>query len=95
MFLVGVLASIAVPSNRQARNSAQAGSNVGEMLGLGKDLATFVASGGIGVAPATAGNTTVTGCTTACGTLSTISTAGPVASDAWRIQASLLIARQH
>lgn len=76
--IVGILAAVALPSYNQARNAAQAGANVGEMMGLGKECATFVASGGIGVAPATAGNTTVTGCTTAGGTLSTTWTAGPV-----------------
>ena len=57
--IVGILSAVALPQYLQARNSAAAGSIVGEALGLGKECATFVASG-VGAAPASAGSATVT-----------------------------------
>lgn len=66
--VIGILAAVAVPQYLQARNAAAAGAAVGEALGLGKECATFVASGGIGVAPASGGSTTVT-CNTSGGTI--------------------------
>ena len=76
--VIGVLSAVALPQFLQARNAAAAGSAVGEALGLGKECATFVASG-VGAAPASAGSATVTcagqGTT---GTVVSGFTAGPV-----------------
>ena len=76
--VIGVLSAVALPQFLQARNAAAAGSAVGEALGLGKECATFVASG-VGAAPASAGSATVTcagqGTT---GTVVSSFTAGPV-----------------
>jgi type IV pilus assembly protein PilA len=76
--IVGILSAVALPQYLQARNSAAAGSAVGEALGLGKECATFVASG-VGAAPASAGSATVT-CAGQGTTGSVVSTftAGPV-----------------
>ena len=76
--VIGVLSAVALPQFLQARNAAAAGSAVGQALGLGKECATFVASG-VGAAPASAGSATVTcagqGTT---GTVVSSFTAGPV-----------------
>jgi type IV pilus assembly protein PilA len=76
--VIGILSAVALPQYLQARNSAAAGSAVGEALGLGKECATFVASG-VGAAPASAGSATVT-CAGAgtTGTVVSTFTAGPV-----------------
>jgi type IV pilus assembly protein PilA len=76
--VIGILSAVALPQYLQARNSAAAGSAVGEALGLGKECATFVASG-VGAAPASAGSATVT-CAGAgtTGTVVSSFTAGPV-----------------
>lgn len=51
--VIGVLAGIAIPNFLQARNSAAAGSAIGEATGIAKECSTFLVSGGIGAAPAT------------------------------------------
>jgi type IV pilus assembly protein PilA len=76
--VIGILSAVALPQYLQARNSAAAGSAVGEALGLGKECATFVASG-VGAAPASAGSATVTCAGTGTtGTVVSSFTAGPV-----------------
>jgi type IV pilus assembly protein PilA len=49
--VIGILAAVALPQYLGARNAASLGAIVGEALGEAKECATFVASGGIGVAP--------------------------------------------
>lgn len=75
--VIGILAAVALPQYLQARNAAAAGSAVGEALGLAKECAVFVASGGVGVAPASGGNTTVT-CNTSGGTIQATFGAGAI-----------------
>ena len=76
--VIGILAAVALPRYLQARNSAAAGAAVGNVLGLAKECATFTASG-VGVAPLSAGNATVTcGGQGATGTVQQTFTAGPV-----------------
>ena len=59
--IVGILSAVALPNFLQARNAAAAGSAVGEAVGLAKECATFLLSGGVGVAPSAAsGGPTVT-----------------------------------
>jgi type IV pilus assembly protein PilA len=75
--IIGILAAVALPQYLQSRNAAAAGSAVGEALGLGKECAVFVASGGVGVAPASGGVTTVT-CNTSGGTIQATFASGAV-----------------
>ena len=49
--IVGILSAVALPNFLQARNAAEAGAKVGEMVGIAKECATFIASGGVGAAP--------------------------------------------
>jgi len=58
--IVGILSAVALPNFLGARAAASAGARVGEVIGLAKECATFVASGGVGAVPSTAGGTTVT-----------------------------------
>lgn len=51
--VVGILSAIALPRYLAARAAAGAGSVIGEQIGLAKECATFVASGGVGSAPGT------------------------------------------
>jgi type IV pilus assembly protein PilA len=60
--VIGILAAVALPQYLGARNSASLGAAVGQQVGLAKECATFVSSGGVGVAP--------TNCTTSGGTFS-------------------------
>lgn len=57
--VIGILAAVALPQYLGARNSASLGAAVGQQLGLAKECATFVASGGVGNA--------ITGCTVSGG----------------------------
>ena len=57
--IVGILSAVALPLYLQARAAADVGARVGEVLGLGKECATYVAAGGIGQQPTDAGNSTV------------------------------------
>jgi type IV pilus assembly protein PilA len=59
--IVGILSAVALPNFLQARNAAAAGSAVGEAVGIAKECATFIISGGVGAAPATVtGGPTIT-----------------------------------
>jgi type IV pilus assembly protein PilA len=57
--IVGILSAVALPNFLGARAAASAGAAVGEAIGLAKECATFLASGGVGVAPT--GTTCATG----------------------------------
>lgn len=59
--IVGILSAVALPNFLGARAAAAAGAAVGEGLGLAKECATFLASGGVGIAPSGAGVTCATG----------------------------------
>jgi len=49
--IIGLLAGVALPQYLGARAAAQAGAGIGEIVGLAKECASFVASGGVGTAP--------------------------------------------
>jgi type IV pilus assembly protein PilA len=49
--VVGLLSAVALPRYLQARNAARAGAIIGEQVGLAKECAAWVVSGGIGVKP--------------------------------------------
>jgi prepilin-type N-terminal cleavage/methylation domain-containing protein len=49
--IVGILAAVGLPKFLDVRDNAQAGSYVGEVVGLGKECAVFVGAGGLGTAP--------------------------------------------
>jgi type IV pilus assembly protein PilA len=51
--IVGLLSAIALPRYLQARNAAIAGAYIGEQVGLAKECAAYVFSGGIGERPDT------------------------------------------
>lgn len=72
--IVGILSAVALPNFLGARAAASAGARVGEVIGLAKECATFIASGGVGVAPTTSGGVTIA-CTTS-GTVSGTFTSG-------------------
>jgi type IV pilus assembly protein PilA len=57
--VVGILSAVALPRYLSARAAAGAGASIAEQVALAKECGTFVASGGIGEAPA--------GCTVADG----------------------------
>ncbi|WP_305798569.1 type IV pilin protein [Synechococcus sp. CCY 9618] len=74
--IVGILSAVALPNFLGARAAASAGAAVGEVIGLAKECATFTASSGVGVAPASTLFTTA--CTTAGGVVSQTFTTGAV-----------------
>lgn len=78
--VIGILSALVIPQYLQARTAAAQGTDVGEALGLAKECATFVESGGIGAAPTTVENSTVT-CTLPSngGTIATTFTGGGAA----------------
>jgi type IV pilus assembly protein PilA len=53
--VIGILAAVALPQYLGARNAADAGAKLGELIGLTKECGTFKASGGVGVAPSIGG----------------------------------------
>ncbi|KEF41349.1 MAG: hypothetical protein ER33_11930 [Cyanobium sp. CACIAM 14] len=59
--IVGILSAVALPNFLGARAAASAGAAVGEAVGLAKECATFLASGGVGQAPSAANVTCATG----------------------------------
>jgi len=50
--IIGLLAGVALPQFLGARAAADAGAKIGEAVGLGKECAVFVTSGGVGTPPA-------------------------------------------
>ena len=72
--IVGILSAVALPQFLGARTAAAAGAAIGEKVGLAKECATFVASGGIGQQP---GVTAPDGCTTAGGSYQAAWTGSP------------------
>ncbi len=66
--IIGLLAAVALPQYLGSRNSAALSAAVGEVIGLGKECATFAISGGVGTAPAN--------CTTSGGTFARSGSAG-------------------
>jgi type IV pilus assembly protein PilA len=51
--VVGILSAVALPRYLAARAAAGAGASIAEQVALAKECSTFVATGGIGQAPAT------------------------------------------
>lgn len=64
--IVGILSAVALPQFLGARTAAAAGAAVGQSVGLAKECATFVASGGVGETP----SSTIGTCGTTGGTYS-------------------------
>jgi type IV pilus assembly protein PilA len=60
--VVGILSAVALPRYLAARAAAGAGASIAEQVGLAKECATFVSSGGVGQAPTAGG-----GCSVATG----------------------------
>jgi type IV pilus assembly protein PilA len=50
--VVGILSAVAMPRYLAARAAAGAGASIAEQVALAKECSTFVATGGVGVAPA-------------------------------------------
>ena len=48
--VIGILSAVALPRYLGARNAAQAGAAIGELIGQAKECAIFKASGGVGAA---------------------------------------------
>jgi len=59
--VVGILSAVALPRYLAARASAGAGASIANQIALAKECSTFIASGGIGVAPTTGGCTVAAG----------------------------------
>jgi type IV pilus assembly protein PilA len=49
--IIGLLSAVALPRFISARDAADAGSKVGEVVGLAKECSVWVASGGVGNTP--------------------------------------------
>ena len=54
--VIGILSAVALPRFLSARDAADAGSKVGEVVGLAKECGVWVSSGGVGNAPTPAIN---------------------------------------
>jgi type IV pilus assembly protein PilA len=65
--IVGILAAVAIPKYLEARKAADAGAKIGEKTGLAKECATYIVSGGVGVAPANTGVPGTNTCNTSSG----------------------------
>jgi len=49
--IVGILAAVGIPKFMDVRDNADAGAKVGEVVGIAKECAVFVAAGGLGTPP--------------------------------------------
>jgi len=67
--IVGILAAVGIPKFIDVRDNADAGAKVGEVVGIAKECAVYVAAGGLGTAPTS--------------TLGTCSTTGASFSKSW------------
>jgi prepilin-type N-terminal cleavage/methylation domain-containing protein len=60
--IIGILAAVGIPKFLDVRDNADAGSKVGEVVGIAKECAVFVAAGGLGTTPtSTIGTCSTTG----------------------------------
>jgi type IV pilus assembly protein PilA len=71
--ILGLLAAVALPQFLGTRSAGDAGAKIGEIVGLGKECAVYVISGGQGIAP-----TAAPGCTAAASTSYSRSWSGTV-----------------
>jgi len=60
--ILGILAALALPRYLNARDAAEAGSKIGDLVAQSKECSVFIASGDLGTAP--------TGCTSGTGSYS-------------------------
>lgn len=74
--IVGILAAVGIPKFMDVRDNADAGAKVGEVVGIAKECAVFVAAGGLGTTP----TSTVGTCTTAGGSFVKTWTSGKIAN---------------
>jgi type IV pilus assembly protein PilA len=58
--IVGILSAVAIPQFLGARAAAQAGTQIGEQVGLAKECAVFIGSGGVGRDPGSCATTGAT-----------------------------------
>jgi prepilin-type N-terminal cleavage/methylation domain-containing protein len=72
--ILGLLVGVALPQYLGARSAGDASAKISEIVGLGKECATYITSGGIGSAP-----TAAPGCTTGASTSFSRSWSGTVA----------------
>jgi type IV pilus assembly protein PilA len=49
--ILGILAALAIPRYLNARDAAEAGARIGDVVAQAKECSVFVASGGLGTAP--------------------------------------------
>jgi len=49
--IVGILAAVGIPKFMDVRDNADAGAKVGEVVGIAKECAVYVAAGGLGTPP--------------------------------------------
>ncbi len=75
MAIVGILSSVALPNFVGARAAAAAGAAVAEVIGIAKEYATFVTSGGVLVPPT---GVLVSSCGLSGGSVSKTFTSGAV-----------------
>lgn len=73
--VIGILSAVALPQFLQARNAAQTGAIIGELLGLSKECGVLAASD-IGAPPGTSTNVATVTCSTSGGTLTAAFTSG-------------------
>ena len=64
--IIGLLAAIGIPKYLDIRANAQAGAAAGEVVGLGKECAVYVASGGVGTDPTSGYASLPAGTTNTC-----------------------------
>jgi len=66
--IIGILVAMALPRFLSARDGADVGAKVGEVVGLAKECSVWVASGGVGTAPVSSSTLDTTACTTTAAT---------------------------
>jgi len=55
--IVGILAAVGIPKFMDVRDNADAGAKVGEVVGIAKECAVYVAAGGLGTPPTSCSTT--------------------------------------
>jgi len=54
--ILGILAALAIPRYLNAKDAAEAGTRIGDVVAQAKECSTFLASGGLGTAPTSCTN---------------------------------------